>query len=245
MMSKIYNSKYLPIVAAAIVWVVLSISCEPAYAGMGVYSEGYRMGQVTKFSVKGWATKSGEGQMLMGREGTPYAIHSTDSDGHTTKKVINPWYFSANVNKKNAINEFAGEYAWIRYEQAQIKNPLAYDTDYMVKEIAGPTRTEMTRPCNDPSASGSRSEGFRVGRIVKASSKGHLSKSFEIIIQVGNSGNQFKNMSISSPALYNCAVGVLKSGKKVKVEYVESHFHNPLGSDTSYSVKSINPLSDL
>lgn len=249
-MEKLFNNKWVCGGFLFLAFILMSIRCEPIpdaradSAGLGTYSEGYRMGQITKFSVKGLMTKSGEGQMLMGREGTPYIIYGKDSDGNTTKRVINPWYFSAEISQADKINEFSGEYAWIRYEQAQIRNFISYDTDYMVKEIDKPTKEEPVE-CIDRKADGSKSEGFRVGRIVKASKKGHLSDSYEIIIQVGNSGNQFKHMSIISPDMFQCAVDTLKSGKKVKIEYSQSFFHNPLGQDSSYNVKSIAPLSDI
>ncbi len=91
---------------------------------------------------------------------------------------------------------------------------------------------------------GSKSAGERVGRIVKASNKGTVSKSWEIMIQIGNSGNQFKNMSISDDeALYNCAVRYLKAGQKVKIGYDESHVNlNVFGRDTNYDLIKIEPI---
>ena len=77
-------------------------------AGLGTFSEGYRIGEITKFSVKGMFTKSGEGQMLMGRESTPYIIRYDCGDGETCKKTINPWYFSSTPAKKSFISPIAG-----------------------------------------------------------------------------------------------------------------------------------------
>lgn len=219
----------------------------PAFAGDsagfgGTFSDGYRMGQLSKFSVKGLMMKSGEGQLLLGRESTPYQV--TYKCGESTcKKTINPWYFSADPSQASQINPHAGEYVVIHYNQARIKSP-AYDTDYMVADISPVTR-EFNLTCVDKAASGSKSKGFRIGRIVKASRKGQISKTYEIMIQVGNAGNQFKHMSIESPETYECAVEALKSAKKVKIHYKEAYLHNPFGQDTGYNVLKIEPLSDI
>lgn len=59
-------------------------------AGLGgEFSHGYRLGQVTKFSVKGIVNKSGEGQMLIGRESTPFCFPADKETG--AQKCLNPW----------------------------------------------------------------------------------------------------------------------------------------------------------
>lgn len=214
-------------------------------AGFGTFSQGYRMGQLSKFSVKGIAVKSGEGQLLMGREGTPYVIVSTDSEGNETKKTINPWYFSAPSSKQNEVSQYAGEYVWVSYNQAHIQNPLQYDTDYLLTSIQPVSREYPDVSCEMEEPSGAKSDGFRVGRIVKISQKGTVAKSFEAMIQIGNAGNQFKNMSVESAEMFNCAVSFLKSGMKVKIFYNESLLRNPLNRDTSYYIWKISPLEDI
>ncbi len=233
----------LPTLFAAAALLLSSLSFAEG-AGFGTYSEGYRMGQLSKFSVKGMMFKSGEGQLLMGREGTPYVITSSNGDGGSKQKVINPWYFSADPTMVDEINNYAGKYVYIEYKQAQIKSPK-YDTDYMVTDIKPVTRKDLSRTCVDDSASGKKSEGFRIGRIVKVSKKGHLAKTYEVMIQVGNAGNQFKAMSISSDEMYRCALEALQGGRKVKVNYIQSFLRNPLAQDTSYNIHSIEPLEDI
>jgi len=215
--------------------------------GLGTYSQGWRMGQLTKFSVKGIMFKSGEGQMLLGSESSPLVITSTDSEGNTTRKVINPWYFSVSNKKIQVmINDNLGEYVVLKYHQSRVKSPKV-NTPY---EIVGlyPINESINKVCVASSITeGSKSEGKRVGRIVKASNKGHIGKSWEIIIQQGNSGNQFKNMSISNDqVLFDCAVSYLKAGQKVKITYNESHFNtNVLGRSTNYDVVRIEPVKGL
>jgi hypothetical protein len=68
--------------------------------------------------------------------------------------------------------------------------------------------------CEDKSSGGgSKSDGFRTGRIVKASTKGAFNKSFEVTIQIGNSGGLYFPMSALSKEMYECAIQNLKSAK--------------------------------
>lgn len=218
-------------------------------AGLGEYSKGYRIGQIPKFSIKGLMFKSGEGQMLVGNESTPLVITSTDSDGNTYRKVINPWYFSVSDKAMQAeIQKVVGDYVVIGYTQAKIKSPTV-DTDYEVTSVEGLSKSP-NKTCEASSwSSGSKSSGVRVGRIVKASLRGTFSNSWEITIQQGNSGNQFKAMSISKDkSLYDCAVAYLKSGKKVKITYDQSHLNLEkfMGTrDTSYDIVKIEPVKGL
>lgn len=211
------------------------------------YSNGWRMGQLTKFSLKGLISKSGEGQMLVGSESTPYVITSTDSDGNTTRKTINPWYFSSNEKTmQQSLMNNIGEYVVIKYKQAHIRNFLASDTDYSVTGVL-PIADPLSKTCKAKTWSkGSKSKGVRVGRIVKASTKGTFVNSFEVMVQQGNSGNQFKNMSISEDkALFDCAVQYLKAGQKVKIHYDQSHFNLSFARNSTYDIVKIEPVKGL
>lgn len=211
--------------------------------GVGEYSIGYRMGEITKFSIKGIMFKSGEGQMLMGSESTPYSIKSKDGDGKVTTKNINPWQFSSlNTEINNLINENIGEYVYVKYKESYIKSP-SVDTPYEIIEINSINPPIDISCISTNYTKGSKSDGTRIGRIVKASSKGLVSKSYEIIMQEGNSGNQFKALSISEDTdLYKCAVNYLMSGQRVKITYNESIINlNILNRETPYDIIKIEP----
>ena len=212
-------------------------------AGLGVYSTGYRIGQITKLSVKGMMFKSGEGQMLMGRESVQKIIQYGCGDGDVCTKIINPWEFSMDEIDVPKLMPFVGEYAWMSYNQAQVKVPK-YSTDYMVTSFDHIATTSPPTCVDSGAPSGSKSEGIRVGRIVKVSQRGHLIKTTEMKMQIGNAGSDFKDMSLSD-SMYGCVVEVLKTAKKVKVHYMESWFRVPTSSDTSYSVLKIEPVKDI
>lgn len=94
-------------------------------------------------------------------------------------------------------------------------------------------------------AAGANSEGFRMARVVKASTKGVANKSYELMVQVGGTGNEFHDMSVSSDAMYECALRWLKSGGKAKIWYKQSFLFNPLNRSTGYDILKIEPMPSL
>lgn len=208
--------------------------------GAGDYSEGYRMGLMSKFSVKGLINKSGEGELLLGQDSSIAYRGSGDS-----RTQINPWKFSADPAKAGAAEAHAGEYVVIKYHQSTFRNPLTRSTSYELMELARVDTSSKPKTVCEADGRGSRSEGFRVARIVKASSKGVATKSYEVTLQVGGTGNEFLDMGAPTEAMYECVVRWLKSGGKAKVWYSQSFFHNPLTRSTSYDIVKIEPLPSL
>jgi hypothetical protein len=211
-------------------------------AGLGTYSSGYRMGMLTKCSVKGLVAKSLECQLTMGRESSPVSKTLTDSDGNQTVVQINPWSFSGSPDANNVVNAYVGKYVYVEYAQSQVKS-VSRDTDYNIREIADVTKKEPTCTAKT-SASGGKSDGKRVGRIVKASNKGTLVKTYEITIQVGSAGNEFLNMSITDEKVYACTLEWLKSGKMATVHYNQA-FLNVRFENSSYTITEISPVDDI
>lgn len=213
-------------------------------AAFADYSEGYRMGMLEKYSVSGMFNKSGEGFLNMGREGAP--VIKTDKDGNKT--YVNPWAFSADLKQfsQQYMNNYAGSYVIIKYRQDFFNSGLTQKTAY---NMTGIEKIDTTKnqpvACQDPGAKGSKSEGFRVGRIVKASTKGTFGKSYEITIQVGNSGNLYFPMSALSKEMYECTIANMKAGKQVKVFYAKAWFNLGISQDSEYSIVRIEPVSDI
>lgn len=235
--------KYCLLVSSVFVGLiaVLMFTVSAYAAGAGTYSHGFRIGELTKFSVKGltsW-TKSGEGQMLLGNESTPY---KTPGDN---PKEINPWRFSAMDKAIQAkLNQNMGEYVVLGYNQARVKYPNV-DTEYEITSVEQ-LQPKLTKTCMAKKwEKGAKTKaGKRVGRIVKASTKGTAIKSWELLIQQGNAGNQFKHMSISSDEdLYKCAIEFLKTGQKVKITYTEKYMS--LGEETNYDIIKIEPKGGM
>jgi hypothetical protein len=216
--------------------------------GIGTYAEGYRYGEIHKFSIKGKSMRSGEGEMLVGIE----------SDRSLKGAVVtNPWAFSIPMSledgQKNVRNNM-GKYVVVKYKQYKKKSPNV-ETDYEVVDIL-PVSDKAPKTCMiqgfeeewDDGIVGKmsltiNSKGNRAGRIVKASKKGHL-KSHEVTIQLGNAGSNFFNMSILDENMYKCAVEFLKAGQKANIYYIENRMRNGMNRDTPYNIIRIDSIQN-
>lgn len=221
-----------------IVAVLLSLSLvSTCYAE---YSSGYRMGLLQRYQESGWINKSGEGELNMGNEGIPLIETYKDSKGKIHKNYINPWRFS-DENFNPSTNQFIGEYVWIEYENKYINNPFAADTSYRSKQIhsVDPSLLDGISSSEDEGYDATaKSTGIQLGRIVQASKTGLAIKTYEITVQCGTSGNQYKFMTVTHEKVYNFCVLALKAGKLVKVYYDNRGILAGLdiGSNTKYRV---------
>jgi len=210
-------------------------------AGLGTYSQGYRMGRIVKCSVKGLAFKSTECALNMGKDGDVWVKVSGSGDNRV-RTQMNPWAFSGSERAASVLSKYEGKYVVIKYDEAQMKSP-SRDTAYTVMDVSDVTR--KTPSCKAVGKKdGSYSEGSRFGRVVKISEKGTIAKTYELTMQVGESGKDFIEMSINDPAVFNCALEWLQSGKPVNVRYTQKVINLSL-NDTSYVVYGIEGSDDL
>lgn len=63
--------------------------------------------------------------------------------------------------------------------------------------------------------------GVIEGRIVKASLDHFFRKSFEVIIQEGNLGNNFRRMSVSDQGMFDFIIAAMLTGKMTRISYIE------------------------
>lgn len=63
--------------------------------------------------------------------------------------------------------------------------------------------------------------GVSVGRIVNAQKSDKYSDNWSVVIQIGNSGNEFHYLQIIDSDLYAFALDCLSTGTKVKLYHVE------------------------
>lgn len=242
-MKKIGVYKIICAAFAAVLASSAVIAEELKIVGTGTYSEGWRLGGAPKFSIKGAIISSGEGTMMVGNNSS--VLEERDTEGNV--KVINPWAFSsADSRMQKKINNWVSPFAVIKYHQARLKS-VKVDTEYEVVDIFEIDKSlSLTETCSTENyVKGVKSNGRRPGRIVKASAKGTLSKSWEVTIQEGNAGNKFVHMSISEDEeMFKCAVRSLRAGQYVIVGYSESLVNTGKltgDSDTAYDIRSITP----
>lgn len=100
----------------------------------GNYSEGTRVGNVTKLSFKGGYAKTWEGELVMGgvRAGR-------DSDGNATVSG-NVWAFTVEKDRQDLLDALQdamdhNRTVRIKYVEKAISSPLDGNTRYRVKEV--------------------------------------------------------------------------------------------------------------
>ena len=87
--------------------------------------------------------------------------------------------------------------------------------------------------------------GFVDGRIVSASLDHWLRKSFEVTIQAGELGNNFRRMSVSSQEMFNYILATMLTGRMARIGYIELlGFENAIlqvgkDYDTPYRIVSV------
>jgi hypothetical protein len=109
--------KFLGILAAVI---LLSIASYFAFVYYATYSEGVRSGQLIKFSYKGVAFKTWEGELSQGISGAQiFAFSVLDKD----KKVISD------------LTELEGQYVKVSYIERYKTFPWWGDTKYYIIDV--------------------------------------------------------------------------------------------------------------
>lgn len=220
-----------------------SVEREPA-----AYSEGYRVGFLSKFSVKGLGRKSGEGELMLGNESSLFQWKSGDST-----RLINPWLFSVTDSSPELIGKISAlldNYVIIKYQQSIVYNPLSSDTGYRVVDVLPVNTKGQLSPCVASNSvlnrgTGDYSDGVRTGRVVKLSNKGVVNKTFETIIQVGPNGNYFQPMSIAEEEMAKCVLQFLTSGKMAKITYHQAAIVlDPTSQDSPYEIVKVEAISN-
>jgi hypothetical protein len=102
----------------------------------GTYSEGSRVGQIVKFSKRGYLAKSWEGELLMGGLKT---VRNTDSEGNSSyNTVANVFEFSCtNPSIATKIEEIMsnGGKVKLHYVEYIIPNPAKMETSYDIRDV--------------------------------------------------------------------------------------------------------------
>lgn len=99
---------------------ILSVTCYFTFLYYATYSEGVRSGELIKFSHKGMAFKTWEGEISQGISGAQiFAFSILDSD----KKVI------------DELKEMEGQYVKVNYVERYKTFPWWGDTKYFITSV--------------------------------------------------------------------------------------------------------------
>lgn len=198
------------------------------------------MGMLNKISTKWFVFKSVEAELYMWNGSSLVTTDTLDWDNLVTTQ-INPRRFSMDPDQKSMFDNLEGQFIFMEYKQFRFKG-FARDTDYepVMAQLVDANIELVAYESDD--ANGAFSEGTRVWRVVKASKKGQINKSYEIIFQVGKEWSSFIEMSLDDPALFEVMLTYMKSGKLAKVSYKQKLIRNIITEDTDYEIYKIEPV---
>ena len=133
---KKYNKGFtlMELLIVIVMLVILGSLLFGGIRGCSTYSEGSRVGTVTKLSLKGVSHKTWEGELLLGG-----MRNTTDADG-ASRLTGNVWEFTVDNNRKDLIETIQNamdrnKTVRITYEEKAYHNAFEGDTRYRVKEV--------------------------------------------------------------------------------------------------------------
>lgn len=236
--------------------IVLSFLLLPSTSNaIETYAEGYKMGVLPNIDEQRhfiffW---SGEGKLLMGKDSTEWKQTIKGEDGKEKVIVRNPWSFSTSADVYEKVSQNENKFIILKFWTPMVFPGLFRDTYNLVTDIHNVTgKAPRKDPCEHRPHwwqmhwEREWSKGDITGRIVSFEYVGWTppTKSYEVVIQEGGFGNQFKHLSVLDPKMAKCAVDWMQSGLQVKIHFGKSLVWNPLARETDYDVVKISPIKD-
>ena len=137
--------------------------------------------------------------------------------------LSNPWSFCGDQAAYEELANFIGEFVVVEYKTPKKSSLLQCQS---TNEIVAVYPVSRDKPSNQVLEStrisiAGQPYGVSVGRIVNAQKSDKYDKNWSVVVQVGNSGNDFRYLQIIDSDLYDFALDCLGSGTKVKVYHVE------------------------
>jgi hypothetical protein len=200
-----------------------------------VYNHGYVMGELNRVDFIGLNRKFVAGEVSIG--------NNSFSGGNNVRDALpgdyvlhNPWSFCGDQEVYEKLVAHIGEFAVIEYKTPKKSSLLQCQS---TNEIIGIYPVSRDKPSSGVREStkitmSGKPYGVSVGRIVNAQQSDKHGDNWSIVVQVGNSGNDFHYLQIIDSDLYAFALDCLASATKVKLFHVEQ-IHRATRPDRSES----------
>jgi len=195
-----------------------------------VYNHGYVMGELNGVDLIGPNRKIVAGEVSVGSNsfGGGNDIHG---DLHGDYVLYNPWNFCGDQKFYGQLVDQIGEFVVIEYRTPKKSSLLQCQSTNEIVAVYSVSRSNPSGSFIESrkiSVSG-QPYGVSAGRIVNAQKSGKHGNNWSVVIQIGNSGNDFRYLQIVDADLYAYALDCLASATKVKVYYIE-RIHGASGS---------------
>jgi hypothetical protein len=202
-----------------------------------VYNHGYVLGELTGVDFIGPNRRTIIGSVSVGNSGLHGGEHFRDQlNGDYL--LSNPWSFCGDQSAYGNLSNYIGEFVVIEYKTPKDSSLLACQS---TNEIIGVYPVSRNNPSIQVLEStkisiSNKPYGVSVGRIVNAQKSDKHDKNWSIVIQVGNSGSDFRYLKIVDSDMYDFALDCLATGTRVKAYHVERIHGTPgRGRSESYA----------
>ena len=187
-----------------------------------VYNHGYVMGELNRVDLIGPNRKIVTGEVSIGNNS--FSGGDDVRDEFRGDYVLrNPWSFCGDQDFYEKLVAHIGEFAVIEYKTPKKSSLLPCQSTNEIVGIYPLSRgnpSSLDRESTKITVSG-KPYGVSVGRIVNAQLSDRHGENWSVVIQVGNSGNDFRYLRIIDSDLYELALDCLVSATKVKLYHVE------------------------
>ena len=187
-----------------------------------VYNHGYVMGELNGVELIGLNRKIVAGKVSIGNNS--FSGGNDIRGGLPGDYVLNnPWSFCGDQEVYEKLVVHIGEFAVIEYKTPKKSSLLQCQSTNEIVGIYPVSRgnpSSLVRESTKINMSG-KPYGVSVGRIVNAQQSDRHGENWSVVIQVGNSGNDFRYLQIVDSDLYAFALDCLVSATKVKLYHVE------------------------
>ena len=200
-----------------------------------VYNHGYVMGELNGVDLIGLNRKIVTGVVSIGNNS--FGGENDVRDVIRGDYVLqNPWSFCGDQEVYEKLVAHIGEFTVIEYKTPKKSSLLQCQSTNEIVGIYPVSRgkpSSLVRESTKITLSG-KPFGVSVGRIVNAQQSDRHGENWSVVIQVGNSGNDFRYLQIVDSDLYAFALDCLVSATKVKLYHVE-RIHGTTRPDRSDS----------
>ena len=220
-------------------------------APRNINNVGFVMGQLSKIRFEGNTGKIIQGTIFLGKESEARRSRSGKHSNQPRDAIRNPVRFCAESRWTNRLDEILGEYVVVQFKTPKKSSLIQCDGDMELLDAYRITkenyRFDYSEWNNIPSANSLNFGRIEivVGRIVSAIESGKHLISREIIVQEGNSGDNFISLKIDHEDLFNFAVHCLQFGTRVKVYHGEKFAHSSRSHSSINTIWKIKHLNEL
>ena len=187
-----------------------------------VNNHGYVLGELNKVDLIGPNRHIVTGEVSIGNNSF-HEGNDIRNELNGDNILINPWSFCGTQDFYENLLDRMGEFVVIEYRTPKKSSLLQCQSMYEIVGLYPVTRSNpssLVRESTKITIAG-KPFGVSVGRIVNAQKSGKYNDYWSIVIQVGNSGNDFRYLQIIDSELYAFALDCLSTGTKVKLYHVE------------------------